>query len=89
LDASNFEFISISDIHFSSQAVLIFNAEIEDVIVLSDTKKLIWNDRQGTITLLLHMLGEDKGSLDDELLVTLFISPKSYTNISITLTVSS
>ena len=45
---------------------MLLNAKVEDVFVLSHTKKLI---RNGTkLTVVIEMLSEDKGSLDNELL---------------------
>jgi hypothetical protein len=81
-DAKHFEFIFISHAHFSGHAVLIFNAKVEDVIILSHTKKLIWNNKKLIVFVVLNILGEDIGPLNDELIVTLFISPKGNTHIS-------
>jgi hypothetical protein len=87
LDANIFCLILISDAHFSGQAVLIFNAKVKDVIISSHTKKLIRNGIK--LTVVIEKLGEDKGSFDGLLLVTLFIFPKAYTHISTTLPVFS
>ena len=88
-DAHNLCLIFIYCAHFSSQFLLLFNAKVEKIIVLSNKKKFIWNDRQLTFILVLNLLGEDKGSFDCLLPVTISIPPKSNTHISIALTVSS
>jgi hypothetical protein len=88
-DAHNLCLIFICCAHFSGQFFLIFNAKVEDIIALSHTKKFIWNDRKFTLFLVLNILGEDKGSFDGLLPVTISIPPKSNTHISIALTISS